>query len=206
MFGSDVRLDDKAPAKAAWSLLAPVDEDRRDTVWLDIAAASAQQWGRIDLATADRIRVDGSLRLQAGGQLNLTGSEVELAGDIGIAGGQLSAGNLLDVQGRPTALLHDGRARTAIADGTRIDLSGEWSNASLAMPLDASGAWTDGGRLSLSNSHDVVVGAEATVDVEGGAALDLRARAASAKGQRQPAGQQQHGYDRRQWPGATGRG
>ncbi|MFX6258277.1 hypothetical protein ABTF80_19685, partial [Acinetobacter baumannii] len=122
----------------------------------------------IDLATADRIRIDGSLRLQAGGQLNLTGSEVELAGDIGIAGGQLSAGNLLDVQGRPTALLHDGRARTAIADGTRIDLSGEWSNASLAMPRDASGAWTDGGRLSLGNSHDVAVGAKATVDVEAG--------------------------------------
>ena len=182
VFGSEVRLDDKAPTKAAWSLLAPVDEERRDTVWLDIAALSAQQWGRIDLATADGIRVDGSLRLQAGGQLNLTGSEVELAGDIGIAGGQLSAGNLLDVQGRPTALLHDGRARTAIADGTRIDLSGEWSNASLEMPLDASGAWTDGGRLSLSNSHDVVVGAEATVDVEAGAALDLRGKGRIGKG------------------------
>lgn len=182
VFGSDVRLDDKAPAKAAWSLLAPINEERRDTVWLDIAALSAQQWGRIDLATADRIRIDGSLRLQAGGQLNLTGSEVELAGDIGIAGGQLSAGNLLDVQGRPTALLHDGRARTAIAGGTRIDLSGEWSNASLPMPLDASGAWTDGGRLSLSNSHDVVVAAEATVDVEAGAALDLRGKARIGKG------------------------
>nr|WP_240329206.1 filamentous haemagglutinin family protein [Stenotrophomonas sp. G4] len=182
VFGSEVRLDDKAPTKAAWSLLAPVDEERRDTVWLDIAALSAQQWGRIDLATADGIRVDGSLRLQAGGQLNLTGSEVELAGDIGIAGGQLSAGNLLDVQGRPTALLHDGRARTAIADGTRIDLSGEWSNESLEMPLDASGAWTDGGRLSLSNSHDVVVGAEATVDVEAGAALDLRGKGRIGKG------------------------
>lgn len=176
VFGSDVRLDDKAPTKAAWSLLAPVNEERRDTVWLDIAALSAQQWGRIDLATADRIRIDGNLRLQAGGQLNLTGSEVELAGDIGIAGGQLSAGNLLDVQGRPTALLHDGRARTAIADGTRIDLSGEWSNAALGVPLDAGGAWTDGGRLSLSNSHDVRVGAGATVDVEAGAALDLRGK------------------------------
>jgi hypothetical protein len=107
---------------------------------------------------------------------------VELAGDIGIAGGQLSAGNLLDVQGRPTALLHDGRARTVIADGTRIDLSGEWSNASLAMPRDASGAWTDGGRLSLGNSHDVAVGAKATVDVEAGAALDLRGKAHIGKG------------------------
>lgn len=182
VFGSDVRLDDKARTKAAWSLLAPVNEVRRGTVWLDIAELSAQQWGRIDLATADRIRIDGSLRLQAGGQLNLTGSEVELAGDIGIAGGQLSAGNLLDVQGRPTALLHDGRARTAIADGTRIDLSGEWSNASLATPRDASGAWTDGGRLSLGNSHDVAVGADSTVDVEAGAALDLRGKAHIGKG------------------------
>jgi hypothetical protein len=67
VFGSDVRLGDKAPTKTAWSLAAPVNEERRDTVWLDIAELSAQQWGRIDLATADRIRIDGSLRLQAGG-------------------------------------------------------------------------------------------------------------------------------------------
>ncbi|MEJ6329131.1 filamentous hemagglutinin family protein [Stenotrophomonas maltophilia] len=182
VFGSDVRVDDKAPKTAAWSLLAPVGEERRDTVWLDIAELSAQQWGRIDLASADRISIDGRLRLQAGGQLNLIGSEVELAGDIGIAGGQLSAGNLLEVQGRPTALLHDGRARTVVADGTHIDLAGEWSNAALGEPLDAGGAWTDGGRLSLSNSHDVRVGAGATVDVEAGAALDLRGKGRVGKG------------------------
>ena len=76
---------------------------------------------------------------------------------------QLAAAVAEPARARMLCALLDGRARTAIAGSTRIDLSGEWSNASLPMPLDASGAWTDGGRLSLSNSHDVVVGAGAVV-------------------------------------------
>lgn len=182
VFDSDVRLDGSAAPKVTWSLQTPVADDRRNTVWLDGSQLSAQQWGRIDLATAGRAAVTGSLQLQAGGQLNLIGSEVELAGDIRIAGGQVQAGNLLDVLGRPTALLRAGRAQVAIAEGTRIDLSGAWSNASLGSVLDAGRAWTDGGSLRLQNSHDVRVGAQARVDVDAGAAMDERGKGTIGKG------------------------
>ena len=98
---------------------------------LDSDVLSGQRWGRLDLASAGHIALDGTLTLQEGGQLALTGSQVGFGGTVQIAGGQVEAGNLLPVLGRPTALLSGDRAGVEVAAGARIDLAGGWSNALL---------------------------------------------------------------------------
>ncbi|WP_312112483.1 filamentous hemagglutinin N-terminal domain-containing protein, partial [Stenotrophomonas indicatrix] len=184
VFDSDVHVRGATTgtATAGVSLQSPIVSERRNTVWLDAGLVNAQQWGSMDLASAGSVAVDAPLALQAGGALNLIGSTVNVAGDIRIVGGQLQAGNLLDVLGRPTALLRDGRASVAIADDTRIDLAGGWSNASFGAGQDSGRAWTDGGSLRLQSSHDVTVGSRVAVDVDAGAALDMQGKGRIGKG------------------------
>ncbi|WP_313248206.1 filamentous haemagglutinin family protein [Stenotrophomonas indicatrix] len=184
VFDSDVHVRGATTgtATAGVSLQSPIVSERRNTVWLDAGLVNAQQWGSMDLASAGNVAVDAPLALQAGGALNLIGSTVNVAGDIRIVGGQLQAGNLLDVLGRPTALLRDGRASVAIADGTRIDLAGGWSNASFGAGQDSGRAWIDGGSLRLQSSHDVTVGSRVAVDVDAGAALDMQGKGRIGKG------------------------
>ena len=71
------------------ALQAPIGATRRNTVWLDSDVLSGQRWGRLDLASAGHIALDGTLTLQEGGQLALTGSQVSFGGTVQIAGGQV---------------------------------------------------------------------------------------------------------------------
>lgn len=182
VFGLDVCLGDKVLMKMVWLLVVLVNEEWCDMVWLDIVVLSVQQWGWIDLVIVDCICIDGSFWFQVGGQFNLIGSEVELVGDIGIVGGQLLVGNLLDVQGWLMVLLYDGCVCIVIVDGMWIDFFGEWSNVLVVILFDVSGVWMDGGCLSLSNSYDVVVGVEVMVEVEVGVVLDLCGKGCVGKG------------------------
>ncbi|MGF6416711.1 filamentous hemagglutinin family protein [Stenotrophomonas sp. AN71] len=183
VFDTQVRIGEGALPVADWTLQTPLSAPQRNTLWLDAGRLSEQQWGRLDLATAGSIAIDGKLRLQDGGQLVLTASDIRLGGDIGIAGGQLQAGNLLAVAGSPVVpLLQAGRGRVEIVDHARIDLAGRWSNL-LLDPTAAQGqAWSDGGRLLLENSHDVVVGRGSELSVDAGGRVDSAGKARIGKG------------------------
>lgn len=183
VFDTQVRIGEGALPVAEWSLQAPISAQQRNTLWLDAGRLSEQQWGRLDLATAGSIAIDGKLRLQDGGQLVLTASDIRLGGDIGIAGGQLQAGNLLAVAGSPAVpLLQAGRGRVEIAGGARIDLAGRWSNLLLDPNAPQGQAWSDGGRLQLENSHDVVVGRGSELNVDAGGRVDSAGKARIGKG------------------------
>ena len=113
----------------------------------------------------------------------MTASDIRLGGDIGIAGGQLQAGNLLAVTGSPVVpLLQAGRGRVEIADGARIDLAGRWSNLLLDPGAAQGQAWSDGGRLQLENSQDVVVGRGSELSVDAGGRVDSAGKARIGKG------------------------
>ncbi|WP_447781736.1 filamentous haemagglutinin family protein [Stenotrophomonas riyadhensis] len=183
VFDTQVRIAEGALPAADWTLQAPISAQQRNTLWLDAGRLSEQQWGRLDLATAGSIALDGKLRLQDGGQLVLTGSDIRLGGDIAIAGGQLQAGNLLAVAGNPVVpLLLAGRGRVEIADGAQVDLAGRWSNLLLDPSAAQGQAWSDGGRLQLENSHDVVVGRSSELIVDAGGRVDSAGKARIGKG------------------------
>lgn len=182
VFDTQVRIVDGGLPAADVSLQAPLQQEQRNTLWLDANQLSAQQWGRIDLASGGSIAVEGALRLQDGGQLVLTAADVLLGGDIQIAGGQVQAGNELTRVGAPAAwLLQGGRSHVALAEGTRIDLSGRWVNALLEPASSPGMAWTDGGKLRLQNSHDVVVPGS-DVRVDGGGRVDAKGKVTIGKG------------------------
>ncbi|MDT9702477.1 hypothetical protein, partial [Streptomyces sp. P17] len=82
VFDTQVRIVDGGLPAADVSLQAPLQQEQRNTLWLDANQLSAQQWGRIDLASGGSIAVEGALRLQDGGQLVLTAADVLLGGDI----------------------------------------------------------------------------------------------------------------------------
>ncbi|WP_223482584.1 filamentous haemagglutinin family protein [Stenotrophomonas sp. OVS01A] len=182
VFDSQVRIGELQADTRPWTLQAPVGEAQRNTVWLDSEVLSAQRWGQVDLASAGRIDLDGTLRLQEGGRLGLAASRVSLGGTVQIAGGQVEAGNLLLVLGRPTALLSSGRGALDVAAGARIDLGGGWSNALAAPEGGAAQAWIDGGQLRFNSSHDIHVGEGARISVDAGGVIDANGKGRVGKG------------------------
>lgn len=182
LFDSQIRVGTPAATATDWTLQAPIDEARRNTVWLDGSRLSAQQWGRLDLATSATVDLQGMLQLQDGGQLALLGSQVNFAGDVRIAGGQVRAGNLLDVLATTTALLVQGRSAVRIGEGARIDVGGGWSNALTQPGEGARQAWIDGGSVELQNSHDVVLGDGAAILADAGGLIDAKGKGQIGKG------------------------
>ncbi|MGB9101448.1 MAG: filamentous hemagglutinin family protein [Stenotrophomonas indicatrix] len=182
VFDSQVRIGEIQADTRPWTLQAPIGEAQRNTVWLDSEVLSAQRWGQVDLASAGRIDLDGTLRLQEGGRLGLAASRVSLGGTVQIAGGQVEAGNLLLVLGRPTALLSSGRGALDVAAGARIDLGGGWSNALAAPEGGAAQAWIDGGQLRFNGSHDINVGEGARISVDAGGVIDANGKGRVGKG------------------------
>ncbi|MEI2262069.1 filamentous hemagglutinin family protein [Stenotrophomonas indicatrix] len=182
VFDSQVRIGELQADTRPWTLQAPIGEAQRNTVWLDSEVLSAQRWGQVDLASAGRIDLDGTLRLQEGGRLGLAASRVSLGGTVQIAGGQVEAGNLLLVLGRPTALLSSGRGALDVAAGARIDLGGGWSNALAAPEGGPAQAWIDGGQLRFNGSHDINVGEGARISVDAGGVIDANGKGRVGKG------------------------
>ncbi len=103
-------------------------EAQRNTVWLDGEVLSAQRWGQVDLASAGRIDLDGTLRLQ-----EAAGLGSPQAASASVERCRLPAGRW-----KPEICLRRWRAH-GIADvrtwcggcaaGARIDLGGGWGNA-----------------------------------------------------------------------------
>ncbi|WP_329859235.1 filamentous haemagglutinin family protein [Stenotrophomonas hibiscicola] len=182
VFDSNVRIGALKADPRPWTLQAPVGEAQRNTVWLDSEVLSAQRWGQVDLASAGRIDLDGTLRLQEGGRLGLTASRVSFGGTVQIAGGQVEAGNLLAALGGPTALLTSGRGAVDVAAGARIDLGGGWSNALAAPEGGPAQAWIDGGQVRFNSSHDIDVGQAAAILVDAGGAIDANGKGRVGKG------------------------
>lgn len=182
VFDSQIRIGALEADTRSWTLQAPIGETQRNTVWLDSEVLSAQRWGQVDLASAGRIDLDGTLRLQEGGRLGLTASRVNFGGTVQIAGGQVEAGNLLPALGGPTALLRFGRGAVDVAAGARIDLGGSWSNALAAPDGDPAQAWIDGGQVRFNSSHDIRVGEGAAILVDAGGAIDASGKGRVGKG------------------------
>ncbi len=181
-FATEVRLGEAAAAPAVLTVQTPLDASRRNTFWMDADTLSAQQWGRLDLATSGTLRTDGSVRLQDGAALVFTASRVEIHGDITSHGGSLQAGNLMNVLGTPQALLRDGRGGVALGDNARIDLSGTWTNAVMEPGSTGRAAWIDGGSVKLESSHDVRLGAGSQVLVDAGGKVASRGDVSGGKG------------------------
>ncbi len=123
---------------------------------------------RVDVGGLGRVIANRDLDLPAFGSLTLSGSQVLVTARVGIPGGTvaLSAENLL---GEPA--LADATARVTVT-GT-LDVKGRFTNDSgLVNPEPPTAAVVDdGGTVRIESARDVVIGAGAVINVDGGARL-----------------------------------
>lgn len=183
VFDSQVRIGDAVPSAGTWTLQSAMVEARRNTVWLDGSQLSAQQWGRLDLASGGNVTVEGPLALADGGQLNLIGHRVQIDGQVRIAGGTLTAGNLLaDATGTVQAVAGKGRGSVSLGASAVVELDGRWANQRLDDAAGSALPWINGGRVQLENSHDVSLAAGSRINVDAGGSVDLKGKVSGGKG------------------------
>ncbi|HDS1146149.1 MULTISPECIES: filamentous haemagglutinin family protein [Stenotrophomonas] len=183
VFDSQVRIGKPAAAAGSWSLQGALDESRRNTVWLDADQLSAQQWGRLDLATSRSITLDNALSLADGGQLNLVAGRVDINGSVRIASGTLTASNLLaDATGRMQVVQANGRGVITLGAEAAVDLDGRWANQRLDEAAGSARPWIHGGRVQIESSHDVIIAAGSRIHVDGGGSVDLNGKVTGGKG------------------------
>ena len=156
--------------------------------WTTISADRLRAGGfsNVSLGSSTRETVverGAAIAVENGGSINLTGARVQVHGDLTARSGQisLSAGGFWeDSKGAPLdpATGLPARGDVIVAGSARLDVSGEWINDAL-LPIDQrSGAWINGGSISLTaHQLDVAVGAtrqdwSGSVTLQPGAVLD----------------------------------
>ncbi len=165
-------------------------DERIDTVWLDASRLSTQALGGLTLVGTGKITVDAPLKLANGGQLTLTGPQIDVRADITAHGGAVHLGNVLSrklaqQQAPIWVALTDaqGNAQVSIANGSTIDLSGPWVNLLDGSAPNASGlAVLDGGTLDVATTGGVTLAAGSTIDVSSGAAILVDGKTRGGKG------------------------
>ncbi|MCW5298901.1 filamentous hemagglutinin N-terminal domain-containing protein [Herbaspirillum lusitanum] len=183
LFNTDVRIGEIAQTTLGMGAGDALDPARNGTVWLDSKQLSAQALGGLDLGTRGAIVIDRALTLADGGQLNLTGANIDIRADVAIHGGSLRAGNLFlsGVAGSTTQVLTQGGASLiALRDGATLDLRGRQSSA---VTSDGNtSAYVDGGSVALESANDVSIERGSVIDVSSGAAILVKGKQKGGKG------------------------
>ena len=182
---SDVRIGDIAGITAGLSATEALPAERSDTVWLDAGHLNALQLGGIDLATRGSIAVSSDLTLADGGMLKLIAPIVDISANITARSGSVTASNVFTSErtgSAPTTLLSDGGAHVTLHAGATLSVAGRWVNE-LRDPDERSGlGYLDGGKVSLTSTHDVTLAEDSLVDVSSGAAILANGKTRGGKG------------------------
>ena len=152
---------------------AALPGDRINTVRLDTAYLNAQGLGGLELLTGRTISIEGDLTLANGGRVSLTGPRIDITGSITAHGGSFTASNILRspaVGSVPTPLTLNDQTGFRLADGGRIDLTGEWIDARGAATAPNLG-FINGGDARVEFTHDAILEAGSRIDVSSGGAF-----------------------------------
>lgn len=175
------------------ALPAPGDHpaSRAAAFVLDPALLSGSGVSRVDIENAGRIILNRELALPAFGELELLGTQVQVAADIRAPGGRVAMEALnsglseagLGSLGNLAQQLPDARSSLVRVDG-EIDVSGRWINDSAAVtPQPATAAVvTEGGEILLRSARDLLLGAGSRLNVDGGARLRSDGRFETGRG------------------------
>lgn len=122
---------------------------------------------RVEVTTSGLavIPAEVSLALEAGGELNVTATELDVAGDIRIPAGKVNLA---------AATSGARQGRLSIAGSSNIDVRGGWVNDSPAVNNGALGTMPvhiAGGSVTLNAQGDLTIASGSVIDVSGGARL-----------------------------------
>jgi len=183
LFNTDVRIGEVAQATLGMAAADALDPARNGTFWLDSKQINAQALGGLDLGTRGAILIDRALTLADGGQLNLTGANIDIRAGVTIQGGSLRASNLFlsGVAGSTTQVLTQGGASLiALRDGATLDFRGRQSN--IVTNDGNASTYVDGGSVVLESANDVSIERGSLIDVSSGAALLAKGKQKGGKG------------------------
>ncbi|WP_211908377.1 filamentous hemagglutinin N-terminal domain-containing protein [Tardiphaga alba] len=175
VFDTDVRIGDISDVTAGLDAGSATPAGRANTLWLDAGWLKQQQLGGLDLATSGSIVIDSNVEMAVGGKLNLVAPIIDIAANITVRGGDITASNSFrpDVRGGTTVVLTTpgGTSRIDVRTGSTLDVTGLWVNALLNRDDYLKAAYVDGGVVLLQNSRDVSIASGSVIDVSSGAAL-----------------------------------
>ncbi|OAM90089.1 filamentous hemagglutinin family protein [Termitidicoccus mucosus] len=170
-FDIDVRIGDIADVSAGLAAGDALPAGRAGTAWFDAAWLNGVGLGGLSLETGGVISFESALTLADGGSVTLVAPTIDINADVTARGGSFSTINYYEKGSVGVLLLQDGAARVALGEGVTLDLRGHWSNL-LLDPADGSKlGYLNGGRVSLSSSHDVTLGEGSVIDVSSGGAV-----------------------------------
>lgn len=153
-----------------------LDEDDQARPVLELSKSLVDSgFTRFDIRSDGLIEVPASiaLNLGPGGEFTASGRQVHVAGDIVASGGKITLATRDMSKASGSAFPVDAPYSTLeLAAGATLDVAGRWVNDLLVTdPADYSVKSLAGGSIVLTSAHDIDIGAEATVDVSGGARL-----------------------------------
>ncbi|MGL3823098.1 filamentous haemagglutinin family protein [Sphingopyxis sp. R3-92] len=186
LFDVDVKIGDFDAITPEITTDLGLPDIRVGTAWFDATRLNEAGLSGIKLETRGAIAVESDLRLANGGSVDLVAPTIDIAANITARSGSIKATNLFPGgagRGGGEVLLDaDGAARLQLHDGATLDVRGLWANAASG---DAAGellSHIDGGVVSLSSTHDVIVEAGSMIDASSGAAILAQGQMAGGRG------------------------
>ena len=165
-----------------------VDGTRQGSLSLDSDLLNSFGLGGLKISALESVEVNDALQLVDGGELGLFAKRVDINADLTARGGVIEAGNVRQQINLTSAAIDvylnplDQQGSLRVADGVHLDASGRWSNQLLDSDAGTLAAWRDGGRISLRNGGDVVLGDGTLLDVSSGANIGADGKRHGGKG------------------------
>ncbi|MDR0280255.1 MAG: filamentous hemagglutinin family protein [Paucimonas sp.] len=165
-----------------------VDATRQGTLSLDSDLLNSFGLGGLKISALESVEVNDALQLADGGELGLFAKTVDINADLTVRAGVIEAGNVRQQVNLTSAAIDvylnslDQQGSLRVADGVHLDASGRWSNLLLDADAGTLAAWRDGGRISLRNGGDVVLGDGTLLDVSSGASIGADGKRHGGKG------------------------
>ncbi len=145
--------------------------DRQNTATLDASMLNAGGFGKVKVYSEGAVNVDNKLAVGAGGEVALTGQQVNVNADIVARGGDISLKTRLTQKSSDLA-----DSSINIGKNATLDVSGLWVNDYLVNGLPTARILSDGGNISISSIGDVTIEKGSLLDVSGGAWMNQKAK------------------------------
>jgi len=158
----DINIGSSTKLPGNFSVTDALPGARINTVEVDASMLNSSGFEEISLQTAGDVKVNSAVNLVQGAKLSLSGRDIEVNKDIVARGGSITLKS-----GFTEGTLIGDDTDITIANGVKLDVSGNWVNDTLA-GASTGRVVVDGGDVSMSAGDEVILGKNSLVDVSGG--------------------------------------
>jgi filamentous hemagglutinin family protein len=162
--GHDVNVINTTPLNANFSATDALPVSRMNTVEVDANMLNRSGFEDFSIKTTGNVKVNAAISMVDGGNLSLSGRDIEVNQNIVARGGSISLKSVFTEMS-----VASDETNVKVADDVTLDVSGNWVNDRLSV---ANGrVIINGGKVSISSGDEVELGSNSLVDVSSGAWL-----------------------------------